>query len=151
MDRGSRVIVPLLLLLFGLAVALSGCGTGADTGKASSQPVATSSSPASSAAVDIDEHIIGAKSKTSEEKSAACEALRYARDANAGSIFDAKSIILANGWACVHVEQTGVPTDEAVGYGVYMRKVDTGNWEVAQTGNGLSQDDLPGAPLEIFK
>ena len=86
-----------------------------------------------------------------EELSAAEEALRCAKDANTGSLFKALSVKCVEDWAKVSVEETGVPADEVIGFGVYLKKGDDGKWDVVQTGTGLSSDDIPGAPTELFK
>lgn len=137
-----------------MAAAVSGCGNKESANAAGSSPTATaqaSSTDAGDATDAMDEYIADPKSRTPDEKNAACEALRYAKDANIGSRFMAEDIKVAGGWACVAVEETGVPPEEAVGFGVYLRRQDDGDWEVAETGNGISPDDLPGAPSEIFE
>jgi len=78
------------------------------------------------------------------------EALRYAEDANPGSKFKAKRKKIICGWARISIEETGVPTEEAVAFDVYLKKKD-GEWEVEKSGTDISPEDLPGAPEELFK
>lgn len=133
-----------------VAVALSaGCG--------SKGAVSPGSSPAKSSAVGDSTGKVttpsgdGKDQKSADEQAAMKEALRFAEDANAGSTFKVINKKVIDGWARVSVEQTGVPADEAVGFGVYMQKSESGRWEVKDSGTGLSPGDLPGAPPEIFK
>lgn len=128
-----------------LVVVAAGCGGGTST------PV--DSSPAErEAGGDVDSKFIeGDEDKTADEKDAAQEALNFVHDANAGSEFKVVDIAVADGWARVAVEEVDVPAEEAVGFGVYLRKISGGEWEVAQTGTGVSPEDLPDAPPEIFE
>jgi hypothetical protein len=72
-------------------------------------------------------------------------------DSNAGSSFGVTEVVTSGGWARVAPEQMGVPREEAVGFGVYLRKADGARWEVVTTGTGLSAEELPGAPAGLFE
>jgi hypothetical protein len=50
----------------------------------------------------------------------------------------------------VNVEQEGVPADEAVAFGIYLRRFDDGTWDIVRTGSEIKMDDLPDAPPELF-
>jgi len=126
---------------------LSGCG-GAVKPAAASSPTAPETAPSLKS---LSKQIVGASAMSEEEIAAAQEALRYATDANTGSLFKALSVNCVEGWARVSVQESGVPADEVVGFGVYMKKGDDGKWDVVETGTGLSTDDIPGAPPELFK
>ena len=88
---------------------------------------------------------------SSQVKGAVREAQRYAQDANPGSSFKVVKKCAFGGWACVTVEETGVPADEAVTFAVFMRELDGGEWEVVTSGSDLSPEDLPDAPAELFQ
>lgn len=125
-----------------LLAALAGCGSsGGDNESLAEKGAAVSEKD--------EELIVDAEGKTPQEKTAAREALRYAEDANAGSVFKAVEVMVADGWARVKVEESDVPLEEAVGFDVFLRKQD-GAWEVADTGSSVSPDQLPGAPGELF-
>jgi hypothetical protein len=95
--------------------------------------------------------IIANYSKLSvDDVAAAQEALLCAEDANSGSTFKAMKVKCQKGWARVAVEEIDVPADESVSFSVYLKEKSAGRWEVVQTGNNLTADDLPGAPVEIF-
>ena len=117
----------------------------------STQPSAAQSAPVLELTEEQQESINGCETMTPEQKSAAVEALRHAEDANTGSVFHAVSVRVAEGWARVSVEEKGVPDEEAVGFGVYLRMREDGEWEIAETGTSISADDLPGAPPDIFE
>ena len=146
MGRRLKMLIPIMCMFLLAALNMSGCGRSGASAVAGSQTAPGSSSPS-----DLDKSIANAKTRTPEEKSAAREALRYAQDANTGSRFKAAAIRVCNGWARVAVEQADVPADEAVSFGVFLRRDNNGKWEVAETGTGVTPDDLPGAPSEIFK
>ncbi len=148
MPRLTRNIIPLLAL--GLAGALAvGCGGGKPSAGAGQ---ASAPAPKQQAvSEEYEERIVGAESKTLDEKCAACEAMRCAEDANPGSCFKASRVKVAGGWARVAVEESGVPAEEAVGFEVFLQRHDDGTWEVAETGNNITRDQLPGAPPELFK
>jgi hypothetical protein len=138
-------------LLFRVGVAVSGCGSKVVPKAQGSQPGPKDGSASAANQDDEDKWIVNALNKTPDEKEAAREALRHAKDANTGSTFKAILVRIENGWARVTVEETGVPREEAVGFCVYLRKLDNGRWEVVETGSGLTAGDLPGAPPEIFE
>lgn len=94
--------------------------------------------------------IEGYNKLSDDEVAAAMEALRCARDCNIGSSFKACSLRCAEGWACVTVREIECPAEEAVAFDVYVKKGAEGKWEVVQTGSGLKQEDIPGAPAGIF-
>ena len=151
MEHRLKMLILMICLFLAGALIIAGCGnsTGAPTTNAqSSAGAGTESSPA---ADDLEKSILNAEDKTPEEKSVAREALRYAEDSNTGSRFKASAIKVCDGWARVAVEQADVPAEEAVSFGVFLRKSDAGRWEVAETGTDITPDALPGAPLEIFK
>ena len=134
--------IVFLLLLAGVVVA--GCGGTTNT--------AESVNGERDSGQDKDSDFVeGDEDKTADEKNAAEEALNYAYEANPGSEFKAVDIAVADGWARVAVEEMEVPAEEAVGFGVYLRKVTGEEWEVVQTGTGVSPEDLPDAPEEIFE
>lgn len=145
------MLIPVTCLFLLAVLNLSGCGKSGASAVARSHTAPPTSAPGSSSPSDLDKSIENVKTRTPEEKSAAREALRYAEDANIGSRFKAAAIRVRNGWARVAVEQADVPADEAVSFGVFLRRDNNGKWEVAETGTGITPDDLPGAPSEIFK
>jgi hypothetical protein len=134
--------------------ALGGCGGAAKPAATSSNPTVPASSPAAPATSpqtkSLSKQIVGASSMTPEEIAAAEEALRCAQDSNTGSAFKALDVRCVKGWARVSVEETGVPADEVVGFGVYLKTGEDGKWDVVQTGTGLTSDDIPVAPAELF-
>jgi hypothetical protein len=149
--RRLKLLIPVACLMLMAALNMPGCGkSGASAVVRSSAPPGASE-PGSSSSGDLDKSITNASTRTAEEKNAARAALRYAEDANTGSRFKAHAIKVCKGWARVAVEQADVPPDEAVSFGVFLRRDDDGRWEVAETGTGVTSDDLPGAPAEIFK
>jgi hypothetical protein len=147
--RKVPVLFPILILAVVCVGLAAGCGGTAKTGSTpASSPTAPSSSPD---AIDVSKLIVGSASMSPQEISAAEEAIRSAQDSNTGSIFKATSVKCVQGWAKVDVEETEVPTDEAVAYEVFLRMGDSGRWEVAQTGDDLTAADLPDAPPDLFK
>jgi hypothetical protein len=103
-----------------LALA-AGCGAGGNgtTSVESTTPGVTGENYPNS---DTGTFVDGEEGKTGEEKQVAEEALSHAREANTGSTFKVTEVQLVEGWARVAVEEVGVPTEEAVGFGVYLRK-----------------------------
>ena len=150
MSHRSRVLMPLLVSLLALG-AWAGCGGKAASSPPGSQPAVEASAPSDESLKEDQVSIVEAESRTPEEKSAAREALRHAEDANAGSFFKAIEIKVEGAWARVAVEEGGVPEEEAVGFSVFLRRQDDGAWEVADTGNSVSPDQLSGAPPELFE
>jgi hypothetical protein len=151
----KTVVLFLILACMAIIVpALGGCGGAVKPTSASSNPTAPASSPAEPATApetkNLSKQIVGASGMTPEEISAAQEALRCAKDSNTGSSFKALDVKCVKGWARVSVEETGVPADEAVGFGVYLKTGEDGKWDVVQTGTGLTSDDIPVAPAELF-
>jgi hypothetical protein len=144
------LIFPIALMLLA-AAALAGCGVAKVASGESAPAPGAQSAPEIELTEAQQEAIDGCETMTPEQKCAAVEALRHAEDANPGSVFHAVSVRVADGWAHVSVEEAGVPDEEAVGFGVYMRMGEDGAWEVADTGTSVSPEDLPGAPPEIFK
>lgn len=142
--------MPLLLSLLALG-AWAGCGGKTASSPQGSQPAVEASAPSDESLEKDRLSIVEAESRSEEEKSAAREALRYAKDANTGSFFKAIEIVVEDGWARVAVEQGGVPAEEAVAYSVFLRRQDDGAWEVADSGNSVSPDQLSGAPPELFE
>lgn len=143
----------LCILLLVCAVAASGCGKASKgAGVSGSTPVSSQDSSGSSGtgAGTLEEDPVG-KLETLDEKCAAREAIRHAADANTGSTFEVTDIRVADGWARVGLEETGVPREEAVGFGVYLRKLSGARWEVAASGTDVSPDELPDAPGEVFE
>lgn len=137
--RATAAIIFLLLLA---VIAAAGCG-----GKAVVDSSKTESNLSEAGDSDF---IEGDEGKTGDEKGAAEGALEYVSDANPGSRFKVVDITVADGWARVVVEEAGVPTEEAISFGVYLRKIDGGKWDVAKTGPGVKPEHLPEAPEEIF-
>jgi len=140
----KKALAAIVFLLLLTVIAATGCG-GSTTTVDSSNDVRDSGGDGEGDFVEGDD------GRTAEEKSAAEEALNYVHDANPGSVFKVVDISVADGWARVAVEEMEVPAEEAVGFGVYLRKITGGEWEVAQTGTGVSPEDLPDAPEEIFE
>lgn len=143
--------MPLLLMSLLALGAWAGCGGRTVSSPPGSQPAVEASAPSDESLEKDQLSIVEAQSRTPEEKSAAREALRYAEDANAGSFFKAIEITVEDGWARVAVEEGGVPAEEAVGFSVFLRRQGDGAWEVADTGNSVSPDQLSGAPPELFE
>lgn len=127
-------------------VAASGCGGGAGT-SASTVPEKPTTTPTGKSMSSI---IADYSSLSAEGTAAALEALRCAEDMNCGSTFKAASVKCQDGWARVAVLEIDVPADEGVGFDVYLKERGAGRWEVVQTGNDLTVDDIPGVPREIF-
>ncbi len=144
------LFVPIVLTLMA-AVALAGCGMAKIASGESAPASAAQSSPTVELTEKQQESISGCEDMTPDQKCAALEALRHAEDANPGSVFHADKVSVADGWAHVLVQEADVPDEEAVGFGVYLRMGEGGTWEVAETGTSVSPEDLPGAPLEIFR
>lgn len=136
LKTGGNILIKAVCALLLCAVLAAGCGGVSRT--ISGKPTA---GPREG----------GAAAGENEEKKAVDKALDYAEEANAGSTFKVVSKKLMGCWACVAVEEAGVPADEAVGYGVYLRRLDDGTWEVATTGTGISPDELPDAPPQLFE
>jgi hypothetical protein len=145
MSRRLFISTVVLFVLLTVSVAAAGCLKG-DTSAVGSQ---TGNAPALSE--EQKDAIVEAETKTPEERGAACEALRYAEDVNTGSSFQANDVKVAGDWAHVAVEETGVPAEEAVSYGVLLVRQNDGSWMVTETGSGMAPDDIPGAPPEIFE
>lgn len=144
MRLDKRVLAAIVLLLLLTVIAAAGCGGSTSTANLSKVKRGS----------DGDENsdfMEGDEGKTADEKGAAEEALNYVEDANPGSEFKVVDIAVDDGWARVAVEEIEVPTEEAIGFSVYLRKIPDGKWEVAQTGNGVSPEDLPDAPEGIFE
>lgn len=144
----KKSAICLLYLLVVLAVALVGCSNG-DGGAVIDTATSTATTERYPDAGD-DDFLDGDSDKTEEEKDVAEEALNYAQESNTGSTFKVVEVKTAEGWARVAVEEVGVPMEEAVGFSLYLRKLD-GDWEVIDTGDDLSPEDIPDAPLQIFK
>lgn len=136
----------VLLAASVVLVAVAGCGGGAGT-SASSVPEKPATTPTGKSMSTI---IADYSRLSAEETGAALEALRCAEDMNCGSTFKAASVRCQEGWARVSVLEIDVPADEGVGFDVYLKKRGGGRWEVMQTGNDLTAEDLPAAPPEIF-
>lgn len=138
----SRALAGVLLIaLLVTAVAASGCGS------ASKGASASGSTPAGQGATEEDPAV--SELKTRDEKQAATEAIRHAADANTGSTFKVIDIQVTEGWARVGLEETGVPVEEAVGFGVYLRRLGGARWEVVTSGTDVSPDEIPDAPAGI--
>lgn len=159
--RKKFILLMIIALVCG-ACLLAGCG---GTGKAASGSLGTvpGSSPQTSpgsvretapsstpGSRDFKKSIFNYSKMSSEEVGAAIEAIRCAEDSNTGSRFKACDVKCHDGWAMVAVEETNVPMDEAVGFGVYLKKQGETEWEVVQTGTDLKEEDIPGAPEAIF-
>lgn len=144
MSRSMKTIIPILALLLGCVMApgCEGVSTGGDTPSAGRKLQAIPR--------EYEERIAEAESRTTDEKCAACEAMRCAEDSNAGSCFRVSRVKVAGEWAMVAVEESGVPAEEAVGFDVFLRKQEKGTWEVAETGSDITADQLTGAPPELF-
>ena len=147
--KKAPVLFPIMIMAVVCVVLAAGCGGAART---SSTPASSPTTPSSSPdAIDVSKLIVGSSKMSPQEVSAGEEAIRAAEDANTGSIFKATTVKCVEGWAKVDVEETEVPTDEAVAFQVYLRMADTGRWEVVQTGDDLTVSDLPDAPPDLFK
>ena len=145
MSRRLLISMVALCVMVTAALAASGCwrgDTAAVGSKSGSAPVLSEEERGA---------IVEAETKTPEERGAACEALRYAEDVNTGSSFQANDVKVSGEWAHVAVEEKGVPAEEAVSYGVFLIRQDDGSWMVTETGTGMTPDDFPGAPPEIFE
>ncbi len=151
MEHRLKMLMTIICLLLVGFLFAAGCGKPGATSTTNSRTSTGAGTESSPGADDLEKSISNAEDKTPEEKSAAREALRYAEDANTGSRFKASAVKVCAGWARVAVEQADVPADEAVSFGVFLRKSDAGRWEVAETGTEVNSDTLPGAPEEIFK
>lgn len=151
------LIVSIAIACLAAAATLpTGCG---GTGTASSAPESQavtgsdgkSDSPSSApGSRDFSEYIENSSDLSDEELAAAEEAIRCAEDCNTGSRFKACRVRCHDGWAMVDVEETKVPLDEAVGFSVVLEKRSDTRWEVVETGTGFEEDDIPGAPAELF-
>jgi ABC-type amino acid transport substrate-binding protein len=139
----------LLILLLSACVALTMAGCGA-AAKTTTQNTATDSQDQMTSSTTPTVSDSGQKYNSVDEKNAAEAAIRYAQDANNGSDFKALKIVVADDWAKVSIEETGVPRDEAVGYDVYVKMNEKGSWDVVASGTGLAPDDVPGAPGKLF-
>ncbi|MHB8895597.1 MAG: hypothetical protein ACYC99_10535 [Candidatus Geothermincolia bacterium] len=148
MLKKTGLIVSILFLVVLTALALSGCGGGGAASSASSAPAKPTTTPSGESMSSI---IANYSKLSANDVAAAQEALRCAEDANIGSTFKAMEVNCEKGWACVAVEEIDVPADESVGFNVYMKERSPGKWEVVRTGSGLTTDDIPGAPVEIFQ
>lgn len=144
MRLDKRVLAAIIFLLLLTVIAAAGCGGSTSTAN-SSEVNGDSNGDENSDFIEGDE------GKTVDEKGAAEEALNYVQDANSGSEFKVVDIAVDDGWARVVVEEMEVPAEEAIGFSVYLRKITDGKWEVAQTGNGVSPEDIPDAPEGIFE
>jgi hypothetical protein len=151
MGHRLKMLMPLITVLLIGTLFAAGCGSAVKVATTGAKSSTGSGIETSTHSDELEESISNVGERTPEEKNAACEALRYAEDANTGSVFEASDIKVCDGWARVAVEQTDVPVDEAVGFLVYLRRGDSDTWEVAETGTDITPDKLPGAPLEIFK
>jgi len=141
----------LLIILLLLAVLPAGCG-GATKGAAGpAGDKGAGAAPADEGGSGAVEDPAVRKLETPEHKEAATEAIRYAEDANTGSKFEVREIRVVDGWAMVALEETGVPLEEAVGFPVYLQRLDEKGWEVEGCGTGVTSETLPGAPKGIFK
>lgn len=142
-----KVLLPAVLTVALLAMA--GCGGAANQSLApegsreGQEQVSSSISPT----------IEGGSSeyKTIDEKDAAQTAIRYAQEANTGSDFKALRVVVIDGWARVDIEETEVPRDEAIGFGVFEKKNEKGSWDMITSGTGITQEDVPGAPGQLFE
>ena len=94
--------------------------------------------------------IPGTEGFTSAQLAAAEEAVRYAEEANPGSNFKVSGARMADSWSRVDVREVGVPEEEAVAFEVYLKEISEGEWEVMEAGTGLSPEDMPEAPPDIF-
>ena len=144
MRLDKRVLAAIIFVLLLTVIAAAGCG--GSTSTANSNEVERDSN-----GDENSDFIEGDDGKTADEKGAAEEAMNYVQDANPGSEFKVVDIAVDDGWARVVVEEMEVPAEEAISFSVYLRKIPDGKWEVAQTGNGVSPEDLPDAPEGIFE
>ena len=144
MRLDKRVLAAIVFVLLLTVIAAAGCGGSTSTDDSSKVK-------RDSGGDENSDFVEGDEGKTANEKGAAEEALNYVQDANPGSEFKVADIAAEDGWARVVVEEMEVPTEEAIGYNVYLRKIPDGKWEVAQTGNSVSPEDLPDAPERIFE
>ncbi len=144
MRLDKRVLAAIVFVLLLTVIAAAGCGGSTSTANSSKVKHGLDGDESS-------DFMEGDEGKTADEKGAAEEALNYVEDANPGSEFKVVDIAVDDGWARVVVEEIEVPTEEAIGFSVYLRKIPDGKWEVAQTGNGVSPEDLPDAPEGIFE
>lgn len=126
-------------------ILVSGCGGGTT---ATSPDASSVNRPAAEGSEDV--FVDGDEELTAAEKEAATEAVQYAQDSNTGSEFKTVEIVLAEDWARADVEEVGVPSEEAVGFSIYLRKLGEGEWEVVETGTDITSEDIPGAPGSIF-
>jgi hypothetical protein len=148
--KTRSITLCICAVLVALLTSLPGCGRVAEKATAKGRSVVTAPIvPASNGGSATDNGT--ADLKSGEEREAAAEALRNAEDANAGSSFKVTDIAVADGWARVELEQIEVPREEAAGFGFYLRNIGAGRWEVVTSGTGVSPDDLPDAPREIFE
>lgn len=146
MKRTSLLV--LTICFVSLLVLASGCGGAPAPTSASSAPEKPSTTPAGKPMSTI----VANYSKLSpDDVAAALEALRCAEDANCGSTFKAAQVRCQEGWARVEVVEIEVPSEEGVGFDVYLKERNPGKWDVVQTGTGLTAEDIPGAPEEIFE
>jgi len=140
----KRVLAAIVFVLLLTVIAVAGC-------RGSTSTANSSNGKRDSGGDENSDFIEGDEGKTADEKDAAEEALNYVQDANPGSEFKVVDIAVDDGWARLVVEEMEVPTEEAIGFSVYLRKIPDGKWEVAQTGNGVSPEDFPDAPEGIFE
>jgi hypothetical protein len=146
----KTVVLFTIFACIALGAALfSGCG-GSRTAGTSAPATAATAQESAPASRDYLKYIVGSSKLTEEQIAAAVEAIRCAEDFNIGSHFKASKVRCAEGWSRVSVEETAVPVEEAVGFDVYLKKLDETRWEVVQTGSGLNEEDLPAAPPAIF-
>ncbi|MBU1669690.1 MAG: hypothetical protein KKF41_02945 [Actinobacteria bacterium] len=141
-----RVVTALsiLILLLVPLIFLSGCGGGG--GEASSKPGTAASAPVVS---ESDQEVIE-DIEDPETAKAVLAAVHYAEDANSGSEFEVGEACVAEGWCKVNVRQTGVPRDQAVTFDLYLREGNDGAWTIVESGTGLTSEDVPGAPPDLF-
>lgn len=133
-------------LVFGISLALivGAVGCGGDSG------TTLNSSQTTSAVQQTEEDTSGYEGKTEEEEMAIEEAISYAEEANPGSSFRVVEIVLVEGWARVDLEEAGAPLDEAVGFVIYLERLDDGSWDYITSGTDVSPEDIPDAPGELF-
>ncbi|MFH1149713.1 MAG: hypothetical protein V1748_04500 [Actinomycetota bacterium] len=147
MRRVVTALSILILLLMPL-IFLSGCGGGG--GEASSKPGASAPAAASAPVVSESDQEVIEDIEDPETRKAVLAAVHYAADANSGSEFEVGDTRVADCWCKVNVRQTGVPRDQAVTFDLYLRQGDDGAWTVVESGTGLTSEDVPGAPPDLF-
>lgn len=144
---GRTLAILAIVLLFCVMFSV-GCGD--DSGTTQTSPEMTVPGEVVDGDGEVEDSGVSDVETTPDEEAAIEEALSHAEDANPGSSFEVVEWQVIEGWAKVALEETGVPREEAVGFGVYLRRLDDGTWEIVTTGTGVSPDDFPDAPPELF-